>query len=199
MFLFGLERFMGKAKTFTATELRRVLDYIATRQHALRNRAMLLMTHWGGMRVGEVAALRYCDVLNSDGTVRAEINLSAEQTKGSHSRTVFLSTKLRKELAAYVASYQAADSSRALFYTQKKPKRGFTANTLAQHFLHLYRKVGIDGASSHSGRRSFATTLSSKGVGVRVLMRAMGHRNISTTIGYVDASDDMLRKAVDLV
>jgi hypothetical protein len=26
----------------------------------------------------------------------------------------------------------------------------------------------------------------------------MGHRNISTTIGYVDASDDMLRKAVDL-
>jgi len=72
---------MGKAKTFTATELRRVLDYIATRQHALRNRAMLLMTHWGGMRVGEVAALRYCDVLNSDGTVRSEINLSAEQTK----------------------------------------------------------------------------------------------------------------------
>lgn len=189
---------MGKAKTFTATELRRVLDYIATRQHALRNRAMLLMTHWGGMRVGEVAALRFCDVLNSDGTVRTEINLSAEQTKGSHSRTVFLSTKLRKELAAYVASYTAADSSRAMFYTQKNPKRGFTANTLAQHFLHLYRKVGIDGASSHSGRRSFATMLSSKGVGVRVLMRAMGHRNISTTIGYVDASDDMLRKAVEL-
>jgi integrase/recombinase XerD len=41
--------------------------------------------------------------------------------------------------------------------------------------------------------------MSSKGVGIRVLMRAMGHRNISTTIGYVDASDDMLRKAVDLV
>jgi len=112
---------------------------------------------------------------------------------------VFLSTKLRKELATYVALYKAVDLSRALFYTQKNPKRGFTANTLAQHFLHLYRKVGIDGASSHSGRRSFATTLSSKGVGVRVLMRAMGHRNISTTIGYVDASDDMLRKAVDLV
>jgi integrase/recombinase XerD len=189
---------MGKAKTFTAIELRRVLDYIATRQHALRNRAMLLMTHWGGMRVGEVAALRFGDVLNSDGTVRSEINLSAEQTKGSHSRTVFLSTKLRKELVAYVASNKCVDYSSALFYTQKNPKRGFTANTLAQHFLHLYRKVGIGGASSHSGRRSYATALSSKGVGVRVLMRAMGHRNISTTIGYVDASDDMLKRAVEL-
>ena len=190
---------MGKAKTFTAAELRRVLDYIATRQHAVRNRTMLLMTHWGGMRVGEVAALRYCDVLNSDGSVRAEINLSSEQTKGSHSRTVFVSSKLRKGLAAYVAAHPPISSEHSLFYTQKNPKRGFTANTLAQHFLYLYRSVGFDGASSHSGRRSFATTLSSKGVGVRVLMSAMGHRNISTTIGYVDASDDMLRRAVDLV
>jgi hypothetical protein len=30
------------------------------------------------------------------------------------------------------------------------------------------------------------------------LMRAMGHRNISTTIGYIEASDEMLRKAVEL-
>jgi integrase/recombinase XerD len=56
----------------------------------------------------------------------------------------------------------------------------------------------MDDASSHSGRRTFATSLASKGVGVRVLMRAMGHRNISTTIGYIEASDEMLRKAVEL-
>jgi integrase/recombinase XerD len=160
---------------------------------------MLLLTHWSGMRVGEVAALRYCDVLNNDGTVKDEIQLSAEQTKGKHSRSVFINGRLRKELAAYIAAKPQRDGEHALFYTQKNPKRGFTANTLTQYFLHLYSSVGIDGASSHSGRRSFATVMSSKGVGIRVLMRAMGHRNISTTIGYVDASDDMLRKAVDLV
>lgn len=103
------------------------------------------------------------------------------------------------EVAAYIALHPMKLGEHALFYTQKNPKRGFTANTLTQYFLHLYRNVGIDGASSHSGRRTFATVLSSKGVGIRVLMRAMGHRNISTTIGYVDASDDMLRKAVDLI
>jgi integrase/recombinase XerD len=160
---------------------------------------MLLLTHWSGMRVGEVAALRYCDVLNNDGTVKDEIQLSAEQTKGKHSRSVFINGRLRKELATYIAAKPQKDGEHALFYTQKNPKRGFTANTLTQYFLHLYSSVGIDGASSHSGRRSFATVMSSKGVGIRVLMRAMGHRNISTTIGYVDASDDMLRKAVDLV
>ena len=77
--------------------------------------------------------------------------------------------------------------------------RCFKVNTLTQFFITLLVRVGIDGASSQSGRRSFATVLSSKGIGIRVLMRAMGHRNISTTIGYVDASGDMLRKAVDLI
>lgn len=48
---------MGKAKTLTAQELRRVQDYMPSRAHAARNRAMLLLTPLAGMRVGEVAAL----------------------------------------------------------------------------------------------------------------------------------------------
>ena len=189
---------MGKAKTFTPTELRRVLDYIATRSHAKRNRAMLLATHYAGMRVGEVAALSWSDVVTQEGKVRDEVRLNADQTKGRHPRIVFVSPKLRKELELYVSSINVRDGDWSFFYTQKNPRRGFTANTLAQYFFNMYRKAGMDDASSHSGRRSFATSLASKGVGVRVLMRAMGHRNISTTIGYIEASDEMLRKAVEL-
>ena len=190
---------MGKAKTLTAQELRRVQDYIATRAHAARNRAMLLLTHLAGMRVGEVAALTWGDVVNAEGRVKDEIRLNADQTKGGHPRIVFLSPKLLKELECYVRSVKQREADWAFFATQKEPRRGFTPNTLAQYFHGLYRSAGIDGASSHSGRRSFATALASRGVGVRVLMRAMGHRNISTTIVYLDASDDMLRRAVSLV
>jgi len=64
---------MGKAKTLTAQELRRVQDYIATRAHAARNRAMLLLTHLAGMRVGEVSALTWGDVVNAEGRVKDEI------------------------------------------------------------------------------------------------------------------------------
>jgi len=112
---------------------------------------------------------------------------------------VYISPKLQKELRAYITATPKREPSAALFYTQKHPRRGFTPNTLTQHFLNMYRIAGIDGASSHSGRRTFATSLSSKGASIRVLMKLMGHRNISTTIGYVDASDDMLRRAVELV
>jgi integrase/recombinase XerD len=50
---------------------------------------MLLVTHWAGMRVGEVASLRMDDVIDANGKVKAEMRLDAEQTKGKRSRTVF--------------------------------------------------------------------------------------------------------------
>ena len=61
-----------QAKTLTAQEIRRVLDYVATRKHAERNRAMLLTMYYAGLRVKECAALRYEDVLDTEGKVRAE-------------------------------------------------------------------------------------------------------------------------------
>ena len=188
-----------QAKTLTAQEIRRVLDYVATRKHSERNRAMLLTMFYAGLRVKECAALRYEDVLDAEGKIKQEIRLTPEQTKGSKAGTVFVSEKLRKELQAYVNSIPARAPEAAFFYTQKHPRRGFTPNTLTQLFFNLYRGAGIEGASSHSGRRTYATTMASKGVGVRVLMRALGHRNISTTMQYVDASDDMIRRAVELI
>lgn len=188
---------MKQAKTFTEKELKQVLTYISLRRHALRNRAMLLLTHWAGMRVGEVAALLVGDVVNADGLIKSEIRLAPEQTKGRHARTVFLGHKLRRELAAYVSSLKKRQPDRPLFYTQKRA--GFTANTLCQYFYWLYKEAGIEGASSHSGRRSFITNLANKGVGVRVLMSLAGHRNISTTQAYIDVNDEMQRAAVDLV
>jgi integrase/recombinase XerD len=199
LWFFG-DRPMKQAKSLTDTELRRVLDYIATRRHAARNRAMLLLTHWAGLRVGEVAALRVRDVLDADGAVRAEITLAPDQTKGSESHVVFLNQKLRKELTAYIKATRFSTHPRTkLFGTQQRPIDGFDANTLCQHFHYLYRRAGIAGASSHSGRRSFITNLASKGVGVRVLASLARHKSISTTQRYIDVNDDQKRKAVELV
>jgi integrase/recombinase XerD len=149
------------------------------------------------MRVGEVAALRVGDVVTAEGVIKSEIRLLPEQTKARHARIVFLGQRLRKELALYVATIKHPLPGKPLFDTQKRA--GFTANTLCQHFHWLYKQVGIDGASSHSGRRTFITNLANKGVGVRVLMSLTGHRDISTTQVYIDVNDEMQRAAVDLV
>ena len=187
-----------QAKTLTQIELRRVLDYVATRRYAERNRAILMTGHLSGMRVGELAALKVGDVVDGDGKVRDEIRLGAEQTKGKEGRTVTVSEKLRKELAAYVKTIDVTRTDAAFFWTAKQRTRGFTANTLAQHLMYVYRNAGIQGASSHSARRTFITNLAAKGVGVRVLMALAGHKNISTTQAYIDVNDEMKRKAVEL-
>ena len=75
---------MAQAKTLTAAELKQVLGHIAaSNRHAARNRAMLLVTHWARLRVGEVAALIVADMLYSDGTVKEEVRLAAQQTKAA--------------------------------------------------------------------------------------------------------------------
>jgi len=188
-----------QAKTLTQTELRRVLDYIATHKHAVRNRTVLMTTFLSGMRVGEVASLKYSDVVDSSGVIKAEIRLSAAQTKTKEARVVFVSDKLRKELDVYCRCYTPNNPNCKLFYSQKEKSDGFSANTLTQFFHYLYRRVGIEGASSHSGRRTFITNLANKGIGVRVLMSLAGHRSITTTQAYIDVNDDMKRKAVELV
>jgi integrase/recombinase XerD len=191
------EKMAKQAKTLTAQEIRRVLDFIATRKHAVRNRAMFLTTTFAGLRVGETAALRYMDILDVDDQVRNEIRLDASQTKGNEARVVFINEKLRKELAQYIKVVPYQNLADKLFYTQKN--EGFTANTLTQFFYHLYRGVGIEGASSHSGRRTFITTLARKGVSARVLQSLAGHKHLGTTQRYIDINDEMRQEAAELI
>lgn len=187
---------MKQAKTLTERELRRVLDYCALTRYAARNRVMVMLTFYAGLRIGEVAALKWGDVISAEGAVKSEVMLAPEQVKFGHARTVFINDKLRKELTAYVKSVKHRAPELPLFRTQKQD--GFSANTLCQHFYWMYQRAGIEGASSHSGRRTFITTLASKGVGVRVLASLAGHASIATTQKYIDVNDEMKRRAVEL-
>ena len=190
---------MPQAKTLTPAEQEKLLAYIASKPNAPRNRVMFLLTMWAGFRVSEVAGLKISDVRNEDGSIRAEIYLSAERVKHGHAGVVYLNERLQHELAQYIASRKWHDEHQSLFTTQANPRKGFSANTLTQHFHYLYKRAGIVGGSSHSGRRTFITTLANKGVSVRLLASLVRHANIATTQRYIDVNDDMKRNAVELV
>lgn len=186
-----------QAKTLNERELQRLLDFVKTTKSAARNRVIILLTHLAGMRIGEVAAIRVCDVLASDGTVRDEIHLSAAQTKGAKGRSVLLNERMRNELVSFISTVRVRDTKQALFNTQRSS--AFTANSLTQVVNGIYRKAGFDGCSSHSGRRGFLTNLAEKGVSVRVMMALAGHANMATTQRYIDLRPGVLRNAVELV
>jgi integrase/recombinase XerD len=116
------EEDMKQARTLNDKELNLLLLYTSTRKYAERDRCMLLLTYWGGMRIGEVAATKIKDVLANDGSIKQEINLTAEQTKGKYARTVVLNDKLRKELMNYLLTRFDKTELIALTYSTTKEK-----------------------------------------------------------------------------
>ena len=182
----------------TDVEFKRLMAVVAQSKHAGRNRLALMLSHLAGLRVGETAALIVGDVIDGDGRVREQLRLRAETTKGGHARVVFLNDKLRREIELHRAAWLPTRQADApLLLTQKRT--AFSANTLCQLLGQLYRQAGLDGATSHSGRRWFITRLAHSGVSPKVIMTLAGHRNLTTTQRYIDVRDDMMKAAVDLL
>ena len=126
---------MAQAKTLTPAEIEQLLSHINTRKYASRNRSMMLLTHWAGLRIGEVAGLRWSDVTTSDGLVKDEIRLLPDMTKGRHARTVFVNAKLKAELQAYAVQATCLDRSYPFLLAKKASGRGL-APTAWRRPLH---------------------------------------------------------------
>jgi integrase/recombinase XerD len=188
---------MGQASVLMDTDTRRVFRIIETTRHVERNRLAFVLSIYAGLRVGEIAALTVGDVATQSGEARREIKLGAHQTKGSKGRTVILSERVRKQLASFLKNQPKGDHAAPLIASQRN-RRAFTNVALSMLFKEIYEAAGIR-TSSHSGRRTFATRLNEKGVGMRTIQKLMGHRHIGTTALYCEVSDIVMRNAVELV
>lgn len=190
-----------QARVLTKDELRRVLAVCDGMTHARRNRMVMELSFFAGLRSKELAGLTVGDVFEN-GKVREKVLLDKEQTKGGKKgRAVFLNRRLRRGLAEYVT--YANDGvylrpEQPLFRSQKG--RGFSPTTMVMLFRRIYDLAGIPDAKSHSGRRYFITSLAKKGTSAPVLQRLAGHSHLNTTQRYIDEiGDDVLQEAVELV
>lgn len=189
---------MKQAKVLTDAELKRVLAVIQLDRHAARNRLLVLLSHYAGLRVGEIATLTWGDLLEPSGEIARQFRLKAQHTKTNEARTVHISGKLARELAAYKSCFkQNPKRSAPLVASQKGGP--FSANSLCQLLGRIYAGAGIVGASSHSGRRWFITQLAHSGISPKVIMTLAGHRSLATTQRYIDVNDQMMASAVELL
>ncbi|MEP1208429.1 MAG: site-specific integrase [Rhizobiaceae bacterium] len=188
---------MKQAKVLTKSELQRVLAVIATGKHALRNRVAMLLSHYAGLRVGEIASLRWQQLLETDGSIIAVFYLNPADTKSCEARAVHLNPLLIKELNRFKSSLNEHQLGGPIIASQKGSS--FSANSLCQLFGRIYAAAGISGASSHSGRRWFITRLAHSGVSPKVIMELAGHKNLGTTQRYIEVNERMKQQAVSLL
>ncbi|AWB47883.1 integrase [Gemmobacter aquarius] len=190
---------MKQAKLLNAQEFKRLAAVIDSKRHAVRNHTVVALSFYAGLRACEIAGLHVGNVYEANGTVRDSFYLQAEQTKGGEGSTVLVNKKLAAALKRYAERYpkHCGKPDAALIFSGKGG--GFSAQTIVNLFAVLYEAAGITGASSHSGRRQFVTSMAEKGINPRVIQLLVRHRSLQTTMVYIDAGEAKLRKAIEMV
>ncbi|TQV71616.1 tyrosine-type recombinase/integrase [Aliikangiella marina] len=58
----------------------------------------------------------------------------------------------------------------------------------------IYDRCGFKGASSHTGRKSFATNAAIRGVDIDRIAEAMGHDDSDMTLKYIQIDQDRIKR-----
>jgi len=190
---------MKQAKLLTEPEFKRLTTIVNSLRYPTRNHTIIALSFYAGLRACEIAALRVGDVFDDFGRVKDTIYLNSAQTKGSDSATVLVNTKLKRQLAKFAKQYPVHTSNRSAPLLFSAKGGGFTAQTIVNLFKRLYKLAGIDGASSHSGRRQFVTQLADRGINARLVQVLARHKHLSTTQRYIDVNESKLRGAIELI
>jgi len=194
----GVKNMSKQAKVLNEKEISKLFKVCELTNYPVRNKLIVAFSFYGGLRAIEIANLNVSDILSPTNTVNDIIRLTKEQTKGSNSNTVHVGKKLQKEILRFISKYPNTiyNKDRRLFQTQRGT---FTSQTIQNLFRNLYHLANIPNASSHSGRRTFITNLSEKGISTRVIQELARHSSMVTTQRYIDVSDDKLKNAVNLI
>jgi integrase/recombinase XerD len=192
-----------QAKILSDAQLRAVLGHVARSRNPERDRVMVLLSFKAGLRAIEIASLTWAMVTDSSGEVSTAIELTNRASKGKGGgRTIGLHPDLRAALVALHA-LPGCDTApdAAVVYSERAD--GLSAAAVVGWFDRLYSDLGIQGASSHSGRRTFVTKVAKVIVGaggsIRDVQQLAGHASLTTTQRYIEGDTEAKTRAIGLI
>lgn len=188
-----------QAKILSNSHTDEMLLFADTTRHPLRNRVMILLSTKAGLRAAEIANLTWEMLLNPSHGIGSAIELRDHAAKMNHGRTIPIHPELRNALVSL--RDQTASLSGPVIRSERG--RPMTPSSVVVWFSRVYRMLGLDGCSSHSGRRTFITRAArlvhKAGGSLRDVQLLAGHRSIQTTQRYIDGDSDAQRRLVSLV
>lgn len=191
---------LGKqAKTLSDKQIKAVLGFLSTTRNAKRDRVIFLLS-LHGLRAKEISSLEIQMVTDVNGNIADAISLEDRASKGHSGRIIPMSSTLREALHEYLTQSEK-HRTKYVICTERSEK--FSANAVVGWFKRLYKSLGFEGASSHSGRRTFlsncARNVSRVGGSLRDVMILAGHRHLTTTQRYLDQNSDAQRDLVKML
>ena len=195
---------VGKqAKVFSPRELRQLMATASTGRFPERDRLIVLLAARAGLRACEIANLTWGMVLDASGRVAPLIEVRGSIAKRGTGRRVPMHMQLRRALRDWKS--QQPDNRITHDAVILPSLRGgpMRPNSIVNWFVTRCREAGLEGCSSHSGRRTFITNAARRahraGASLRDVQMLAGHRSIETTQGYIDGDSDAQRRLVSLI
>ena len=178
-------------KVLDADEAADLVDVFNTRYDSgVKNRAIVRLMLEAGLRVSEVTSLRTGD-LNMT-TCKVEIR----DGKGGKDRVLWISENLRDEIGEWLERRPESDAG-WMFPTRNGNQTN--PRSLRRMVKNYADKAGIiwaDNVSPHTLRHTFATNLLRKTGNIRLVQKALGHADLSTTMIYTHIVDEELEGAM---
>ncbi|MCG2668333.1 tyrosine-type recombinase/integrase [Bradyrhizobium sp. GCM10023182] len=186
-----------QAKILSAQAARDLMLFAETTRHPDRNRVVVLLSLKAGLRAAEIAKLTWDMIETAEGQIGTVIELRDAAAKKRHGRRIPLQSDLRNALIAWRLKSQGEGP-----VIRSERGGAMTPLSVVVWFNRAFRATGLDGCSSHSGRRTFITRaarLVHKAGGSLRDVQLAGHASIQTTQRYIDGDSDVQRRLISLI
>jgi integrase/recombinase XerD len=186
------------AKTLTKQQLTAALRRAVYSRYPDRDRVMVLLSVKAGLRAGEIAKLTWPMVVDAQGRIAGHIELHDAAAKKRSGRTI----PLHRDLILPLRQLQKQYGGRGPII-QSERGGALRPSSVVNWFARLYRELGFEGCTSHSGRRTFITNAArlvfKAGGSLRDVQQLAGHRSIEHTQAYIDGDTRAKRRLVNLL
>ena len=185
-------------ENITEKEYKKLMSFIRGDENLRSNTKLNLLRtftilYYSGLRLNEVQELRIKNIkdLIEEGTIKIEIK------KTSTERKIYLSDSFKKELLKIFDFTKEEEDNRIITKgSDKNKKTGINNIVFIQQVNSIIKEILGTGYSSHSFRQGLITEMSSKQINIKIISEFIGHKNVSTTMGYIKPTDDQIKNSL---
>jgi integrase/recombinase XerD len=187
-----------QAKTLNPAQIRALLHHVSQSQHAIRNRAIVLLSVRAGLRAKEIALLKWSMVCDSEMKIDEVIRLTDDASKGKSGGIIPMAKELRDALGELASTIDVHPASRVI---QTSRSAETCPQVIVNMFQEWFKALGYDGCSSHSGRRTFITNAARNigrfGGSLRDVQALARHSSLAMTQTYIEVDTEAMWKVVN--
>jgi integrase/recombinase XerD len=160
-----------------------------------RNKLLFAIGIYTGLRVGEIIRLKQSQVYTDEG-VKNALTVQRLKKRGTFYSAITIHPKLRQYLKEHRKNLKPSE----WLFPSSESVSGHLSREAAHFILsRAFKTLNIEGASTHSMRRSCLTALSKAGVPLTTIQEISGHSNMGQLRVYIETDQEDIKNAINML